>query len=30
VVTQDDWTENRALWNKDGQAIRDHLKELEG
>lgn len=24
------WTENRAIWNKSGQAIRDHLKELEG
>lgn len=24
------WTENRALWNKSGQAIRDHLKALEG
>ncbi|HYV31303.1 MAG TPA: integrase [Candidatus Binatia bacterium] len=23
------WTENRAVWNKSGQAIRDHLQELE-
>jgi transposase InsO family protein len=23
------WTENRAVWNKSGQAIRGHLQELE-
>lgn len=23
------WTELRAIWNKSGQAIRDHLKEIE-
>ena len=24
------WTELRAIWNKSGQAIRDHLKDIEG
>lgn len=23
------WTELRAIWNKSGQAIRDHLKDIE-
>ena len=23
------WTELRAIWNKSGQAIRDHLKQIE-
>jgi hypothetical protein len=24
------WTELRAIWNKGGQAIRDHLQDIEG
>jgi hypothetical protein len=24
------WTELRAIWNKSGQAIRDHLRAIEG